>query len=311
MTKPRVRVIIPVFNGAEFIAVAIDSVKSQTFKNWELYIVDDGSTDNTFEIAKKYCDEKIRVIQQTNQGDESARIKAMENAQTDYIARLDADDMMLPDRLEKQVAFMDSHENVGLLGGQIVYVSEDGKTTGFRSWWPCEHSEILRLLLARRGAICNPTLMVRQNINKKLSWPGPGLPGRDLGYVLEISRLSRIANISDVVNLMRIHKNSIQSRKDQKRRVMLEGFYIDRYLREEKELPLINWIEYELKNQKQNILVRLMNWWELKIGKNVRKGMWLWLNRKPKALSWPWFILSALMAPQRNVTRILRILRAN
>jgi glycosyltransferase involved in cell wall biosynthesis len=307
--KPIVRILMPVYNGEKFIRQAIESVKAQTFTDWELYIVDDGSTDNSAGVVKEYCSERIILIQQNNQGDEAARVKAAEGAETKYLARLDADDIMLPYRLEKQVSHMDKKHDIGLLGGQIAYVSEDGKKYGFRSWWPCAHEEIMNLLLSSKGSICNSTLMVRCEFHNKLNWPGPGLPGRDVGYALELSRLCKIENLPEVISLVRIHKDSIQSRKDPTRRVLLEEFYHDRYFREEKGLPLVDWKEFEKYEKKKNTITKILDWRELMISRTMRKGVWLWLNRESKILFWPWFILAGLIAPDRYLARLTRILK--
>jgi glycosyltransferase involved in cell wall biosynthesis len=306
--NPTVRVIIPNFNGERFIAAAIESVLSQSFQDWELYIVDDGSTDKSTEIIERYCSDRIILIRQNNKGDEAARVKAMEGAGTKYIARLDADDVMLPDRLEKQVKYLDENPSVGLLGGQIAYISEDGKKSGFRSWWPNNHDEILALLVSRKGSICNPTLMVRREIHIRLIWPGPGLPGKDLGYVLEISRLCKIENLPDVINYMRIHNASIQSRKNPFRRVLLEEFYIDRYFRELLGTNLVDWEEFANIGIQKNVFEKFLDWRELKIGRSMRKAMWTWLNRNVYS-ALPIFAFAALLAPERVVFRLLRIVR--
>jgi glycosyltransferase involved in cell wall biosynthesis len=303
-------VIIPVHNGGEFIAAAIESVKAQSYKGWELVVVDDGSSDNTAEIVSTHCSDRIVLVRQENMGDEAARVRAMVGASTDYIARLDADDLMLPSRLEQQITFMDTHRDVGILGGQIMYTSEDGKRCGFRSWWPCEHEEILRLLLAWRGAICNPTLMVRCDVSSRMHWPGPGIPGKDYGYALEMSRRSKLANLREVVNLMRIHKNSIQSRKDPSPRLTLEAFYLARYHQEEKGLPLVGWDDFRLRARELSWHQTIGTSWNMMIGRAIRRAMWLWLNRSPKALSWPWFVLAGVLGPHRVLQRLLRRIRA-
>jgi len=309
LRSPRVRVIIPVYNGAAFIASAIESVKAQSFTDWELTIVDDGSTDDTVPIVSKYCSSRIVLVRQTRQGDEAARVRAMAGAQTDYLARLDADDMMVPDRLAKQVAFMDENGEVGLLGGQIMYVSEDGTKKGFRSWWPCGHEEIVGLLLKRKGCICNPTLMVRREISDKLTWPLPGVPGKDSGYVLELSNLCAIANLKDVVIYMRIHKNSIQSGWNPAK-IHTELYYIRRYCSQKSGLPPPRWNEFELSCKNQPWHKTFVLWYRFKVGSCFRRGMWTWLNRSPKFLSWPWFVLAGIMSPQRVMARLTRRLKA-
>lgn len=108
--KDLVSVIIPVYNGAEFIGTAIQSAQAQTYFNLEIIIVDDGSTDGTLQILNNYAakDDRIRVISQTNRGVAAARNTAIEAARGDFIAPLDADDLWLPQKIQLQWNAMDA-----------------------------------------------------------------------------------------------------------------------------------------------------------------------------------------------------------
>ncbi len=100
---PKVSVIMPAYNAGEYIAEAIESVKGQSFTDWELIVVDDGSTDNTAELASRYADgKKIKFISQPNQGPASARNHGVRGSRGNWIALLDADDIWYPQKLEKQ-----------------------------------------------------------------------------------------------------------------------------------------------------------------------------------------------------------------
>jgi len=108
MTEPLVSVIIPVYNGAEYLGAAIESAQSQTYSNLEIIVVDDGSNDDSFQIANHYAaqDSRIRVIPQPNGGVAKARNTAIAAANGDFIAPLDADDLWLPDKIAQQMACM-------------------------------------------------------------------------------------------------------------------------------------------------------------------------------------------------------------
>lgn len=105
---PQVSIITPCYNASRFISQTIDSVLAQSFTDWEMIIVDDGSKDDSSEIVKKYVekDSRIRLIQQPNGGSANARNRGIKEATGRYIALLDADDLWLPQFLEKQIAFM-------------------------------------------------------------------------------------------------------------------------------------------------------------------------------------------------------------
>lgn len=106
--KGRVSIITPCYNGAKYIGETIESVLAQTYFDWEMIIVDDGSKDNSAEVIKKYCgmDGRIQYVYQKNRGSAAARNNAIHRAQGQYIALLDADDIWMPEFLEKQIAFM-------------------------------------------------------------------------------------------------------------------------------------------------------------------------------------------------------------
>ena len=105
MTGPLVTVIIPVYNGAEFLGAAIESAQTQTYRNLEIILVDDGSTDRSLQIAKEYAanDDRVRVLTQPNSGVAKARNKAIAAAKGEFIAPLDADDLWLPDKIARQM----------------------------------------------------------------------------------------------------------------------------------------------------------------------------------------------------------------
>lgn len=108
MVTGLVSVITPCYNGSRFIKETIESVINQTYQNWEMIIIDDGSKDNSADIIKGYManEPRIKLIQQKNSGSSAARNNGIRNAEGQYIALLDADDLWIPQFLEKQIAFM-------------------------------------------------------------------------------------------------------------------------------------------------------------------------------------------------------------
>lgn len=125
---PKVSVIIPTYNYGHFLGEAIQSVLDQTFQDWELIVVDDGSTDNTREVVAAFADPRIRYVYQENRGNPAARNAALKLAAGEYIACLDADDMWFPEMLQKLVAQLDSlPPTVGLVYSDVyLFNNEDG-----------------------------------------------------------------------------------------------------------------------------------------------------------------------------------------
>lgn len=125
--NPPVTVLMPVYNGAKYIAEAIDSVLGQTFKDYEFLIVNDGSTDNTAEIISSFKDGRIRHMHHNiNMGIAAALNTGLFNAKGKYIARFDADDICLPERLAIQLDFLDDHQDCIVVGSDAEYTDENG-----------------------------------------------------------------------------------------------------------------------------------------------------------------------------------------
>jgi glycosyltransferase involved in cell wall biosynthesis len=130
---PAVSVIMPAYNAAVTVKASVQMLLAQTFSNWEAVIIDDGSKDNTLEILREIerKDSRIHVITQSNQRQAAARNAGIAKARGHYIAFLDADDFALPERFAKQVAFLDQHTDVTVLGGgRIDFDSATGVELG-------------------------------------------------------------------------------------------------------------------------------------------------------------------------------------
>lgn len=127
-----VTVVIPAYNAAQYLAETIDSILSQTFTNFEVLIIDDGSTDHTAEVACAYAqrDCRLKYFSQANQGVSASRNKGVELATGELIAFLDADDQWLPNKLEAHVKHFDSSPNLGISFGRVEFMSSSGKPTG-------------------------------------------------------------------------------------------------------------------------------------------------------------------------------------
>ncbi|HLY69688.1 MAG TPA: glycosyltransferase family 2 protein [Puia sp.] len=122
----KISVLMPAYNASSYIGRAIESVLNQTFPDFELLIIDDGSTDNTADIVGSFTDERIVLIRQKNQGIAMALNAGLRAARAEYIARFDADDVCYPNRLDMQYAFMVSHPDHVVVGSDVDYVDVDG-----------------------------------------------------------------------------------------------------------------------------------------------------------------------------------------
>jgi len=133
-STPQVSVIIPAYNGDRYIAQAVESVISQTYKNWEIIVVDDGSTDDTRQALQPYV-EKIRYVYQENQGVAAARNRGIQESRGELIAFLDQDDFFLSHKLAGQVALFDAQPSLGIVNSGWRMVKEQGETVSDINCW--------------------------------------------------------------------------------------------------------------------------------------------------------------------------------
>ncbi|HEY9743905.1 MAG TPA: glycosyltransferase family 2 protein [Coleofasciculaceae cyanobacterium] len=125
-----VSVIIPVYKVENYIAATVQSVLDQTYENFELLIIDDGSPDRSVEICQQFTDPRIRIIRQENRGVAAARNTGIRHAQGEYIALLDADDLWVPQKLEKHVEHLDNSPEVGVSFCRSAFIDQEGKPLG-------------------------------------------------------------------------------------------------------------------------------------------------------------------------------------
>ncbi len=157
---PLVTVLMPVYNGEKYLKMAIDSILNQTYKNFELLIINDGSTDKSESIISKYSDERIFYVKnEKNLGLVTTLNKGLALAKGDYIARMDCDDISMPMRFEKQVRFMDENDEVGVCGTWIKFF---GEGPGIVVKNPVSHREIECKLLFS-NPMAHPTVMLRKS----------------------------------------------------------------------------------------------------------------------------------------------------
>ncbi len=147
---PRLTVLMPAYNAYRYIGVAIASVLSQSFGDFELLVIDDGSTDGTAGLVQTFSDSRIRYMYQDNQGIAGALNKGLAEARTNLIVRFDADDICLPDRLNRQFAFMETHQDYVLAGSMVDYMDKDGRYV-FTYRPPASKDEAIRRL---PGMVC-------------------------------------------------------------------------------------------------------------------------------------------------------------
>lgn len=158
---------MPVYNGERFLKEAIESILTQTYTDFEFIIINDGSTDKSEEIIKSFPDPRIKLISQTNKGIIGALNAGLKIAQGDYIARMDADDISEPMRLQEQLAFMQSNPSIVLCGTWAKTINENGAIIGSYNYPPVTHTNIRKAII-RHNPFIHPSVMFTQKVIEKV-----------------------------------------------------------------------------------------------------------------------------------------------
>ena len=204
--KPRVSVLLPVYNGFPYLPKTIDSVLAQSFPHWIMYAINDGSSDESAAYLDGLADPRIVVVHNQNQGLSNTLNEGLRLCDTEYIARLDADDECMPDRFEKQVEFMDAHPDVGMLGSQICRMGTARSDSG--SHLPESHDEIMKALIDGQHAICHPSVMCRKEAFDQVG-DYKSMVGEDWDMYLRFGEKWKLANHPDRLLKYRFHGGSI------------------------------------------------------------------------------------------------------
>lgn len=229
ISAPRVSVCIPVFNRAAYIRTAIDSVLAQDFNDFELLLIDDGSTDDSVATIRRYTDPRIRLVcSEVNQGIPASRNLALELARGEYVAWLDSDDRMASGRLSRQVRYLDEHPKVEIVGGWLRRFDDAGRFTGIQAK-PLVHEQ-LRATLLFRTSHANTTVMARTTTLRKVGHQLDFSLASDHDLLERLSARCQLANLPWVLSWQREHPGrSTKSSHDK----LLQAKYrlIDRQLR--------------------------------------------------------------------------------
>jgi glycosyltransferase involved in cell wall biosynthesis len=208
---PKVSVIIPTFNRAHVLYYALKSVLEQTFQDFEIFVVDDASTDSTPELVKQFNDPRIHYIRfETNRKSAAARNAGMEAARGEYIAFLDSDDEWRPTKLEKQVAHMDSLGEEWGCSYTGAYVNKVGGLTRHRVYNPRRSGFLVKDLLMQKMVIWTPTFMFRRSCLKDVGLMDVQLVrSQDVDFYIRLLEKYKISALDEpLVNIyLALNKN--------------------------------------------------------------------------------------------------------
>lgn len=207
--KPLVSVVLPVYNGARFLPQAVESVLGQTWKKFELLVVDDASTDATSKILRQVKDARVRIFKSASHKGVAASLNlALKKARGRYIARMDADDVVEKDRLEKQIRFLQTHPAVGVVGSWVKLIDYKGRVKGYKKY-PVADQEIKKKLHYLNPLI-HPSVMIRKELFDKYGGYDEELDGaEDYDLWCRFVPYTQFANLDHLLLQYRLHSKNV------------------------------------------------------------------------------------------------------
>ncbi|MEM6700077.1 MAG: glycosyltransferase, partial [Bacteroidota bacterium] len=249
---PLISVLTPAYNREKYIGEAIESVQAQAIEDWEMLIIDDGSTDKTIEIVKAYQSEDQRIIllqNPENLGISATRNHGLQHIKGKYIAMLDSDDVFLPNKFQKQIDFLEAHPEIGVLGAWAKLIGFEGhqfapeeKDTQLRA------RSLYRCPLVHSSSIIRASVIEAGNIRYNENYPA----SNDYDFWVKALQYTQFHNLPEYLVLYRRHDQNISTtnRDDQKKyRVASSRFCLKK----------INKIVVNKKNKEKKIKIFLQN----------------------------------------------------
>lgn len=203
-------VIIPVLNAMPYLPEALASLEAQTFRDFQVCLWDNGSTDGSVEEVRRWIPGRLkgRVVTGNPLPLHECLARMVKEARTEFVARMDGDDICFSERFQLQLEAMRSDTNLGIVGGQCPMIDSAGKPTGKSHPGPLAHENIVTEMMFR-SALTHPALMFRREAVLKAGNYSIPKPVEDLDLYLRMARFCRFRNLSDEVLRYRIHAQSI------------------------------------------------------------------------------------------------------
>jgi glycosyltransferase involved in cell wall biosynthesis len=206
-----VTVLMPVYNGQKYLALAIGSILGQTFTDFEFLIIDDGSSDKSLAILNRFAkaDSRIRIVSRSNRGVTPTLNEGLALARGDLLARMDADDIAMPDRLEKQLAYLNTHPDCVMVGSRVQLIDPQGSPIRVI----CDqltHEQIDQSLMSHGWPLVHPAVTMRTDIVRRIGgYCEKYRTNQDHDLFLRLAEFGPIANLPGVLLHYRQHLKSI------------------------------------------------------------------------------------------------------
>ncbi len=232
-SSPRISVLLAVYNGERYLRQAVDSVIGQTFGDFELVAIDDGSSDATPAILNGYAarDGRVRVVSRPNRGLTNTLNEGLALARAPYLARMDADDLCLPERFARQVAHLDAHPDCVLVGSRVLVVDPDGLPIRHMAHEQA-HEAIDHAHLNRGWPVVHPAVMMRLDAVREVGgYRDQYNTLEDTDLFLRLAEVGRLANLPEVLLHYRQHFASVTHTKAAKQHELRQALYDETHAR--------------------------------------------------------------------------------
>lgn len=206
-----ISIVLPVYNGEKNLREAIQSILDQSYKYFELIVINDGSTDDSLRIIESFDDPRIRVFTKLNSGLVDSLNMGISLSHGNWIARMDADDICSKDRLEEQIKYIDY--DIAVIGTQVYFIDSQGNVVK-ESAFPASHDDIVKSMLKLENCIAHPSTLINKSFLLSVGSYNPFMEvAEDYDLWLKLSKLGKIINVNKKLLFLRKHEGNVSLNK--------------------------------------------------------------------------------------------------
>jgi len=265
---PAISVVMPVYNTEDYLPYALESVLAQTFEDFEFIILDDGSSDSSVHMVQQFAegDDRIRFFPLEHRGYVSLLRRGLNHCRGEFVARMDSDDISMPERFEKQLAYLRANPDCVAVGTRVVLIDPYGSRVE-KPTHKTTHEEIEAELLAGVGwALVHPSVMMRrEQLMQVGGYREDLMVSEDLDLFLRLAEVGKLANLPDVLLQYRQHLGSVNYTKYEQQKAVKRQIVADAYRRRHLPMPQ-NWAFRERKLLPHPEQYRRWGWAALRSG---------------------------------------------
>ncbi len=209
MTNPELSIIMPLYNNEKYVGEAIGSLLAQSFGDFELIVVNDCSTDSSLEVVKNFNDPRIKILNnEVNEGIVYSRNKGLEVAQGKFIAPFDSDDVAMPEKFMRQIAYLKKHPEIGLLGSWVLLINQEGHTMK-QHWKLNANQNMVPSLMLFKNYFTHSAIILRRDAIPKEGYKSGFDMVEDYKLCCDVARKWKVWNFPQYLLKYRIHQTSI------------------------------------------------------------------------------------------------------